>query len=111
MHLGSTLHKRRKSAGRYLLYQNQQIKLRLSHKALKTLYTGDLAAPLIGRTGLGGNNRKNKSQEKVNQSTKADKHKDSESLQNSIKRRIVHNHRSNTHSHQNKRNGRTLQNC
>ena len=55
-------------------------------------------------------NRKDKQQEKANQSTKANKHKDSESLQNSIKRRTVHNHRINTHSHQNKRNGRIIQN-
>ena len=87
------------------------MKLGLKSQSLKnTLHRRNTAGPSIRSTGLGGNSRKGAIQENANWSTKANKHKDSESLQNGVKRSIVYNYRIKIHSHQNKRNGGTVQN-
>ena len=84
----------------FALSKSAKLNWGLGHKALKnTLHGRDTAAPPIRSTGMGGNNGQKKLQKKINQSTKVNKHKDRESLQNGIKRSTMHNYRSYTHSH------------
>ena len=88
-----------------------KIKLGLKSQSFKnTLHGRNTAAPSIRNTGLGRHSRKGAIQENANWYTKANKHKDSKSLQNGGKRSIVCNHRNKTHSHQNIRNGGILPN-
>jgi hypothetical protein len=83
----------------FALLKSAKLNRGISHKALKTLHTGDTVAPSIRGTGLGGDSKKDKLQQEVNLSAKANKHKNREGLQNGVKRSTVYNYRSNTHSH------------
>jgi hypothetical protein len=60
---------------------------------------------------LGENFRKYKPQVKGNKGAKANKHKNGESVQNSVKCSTVYDNRITTHPHQNKRKGRIIHNC
>jgi len=80
-----------------------KIKLGLKSQSFKnTLHRRNTAANSIRNTGLGRKSRKGAIQENTNWSTKANKHKESKSLQNGVNRDIVYNDRDKTHSHQNK---------
>ena len=76
-----------------------KIKLLLKSKKFYILHGRNTAAPSIRSTGLGGKSRKCAIQENVNRSTKANKHKESKSLPNFVKREIVYNHRNKSLSH------------
>ena len=83
-HITHVTEKRRKII--FALSKSAKLNWGLSHKAFKnTIHGRDTAASSIRFTRLGEYYRKDKPQEKVNKSAKANKHKNRESVQNSVK--------------------------
>jgi len=83
----------------FALSKSAKLNWGLGHKVLKTLYTGGIQPLLIYGAPVWAETIEKKLQEKIYQSTKANQHNDSKSLQNSIKRCTVHNHGNYAHSH------------